>query len=73
MAIQLTKEAVKAVENDPDLFADVCKALSVKPGSLTVMLRRNGGRLTSYDIVVAISSRSGIQLDQVTEESPADE
>lgn len=69
MGIQLTKEAVKAVENDIDLFAEVCKLMKVLPSSLPVLLRRNARTLTSHNVVEAISIKTGIEANQLTEET----
>lgn len=57
-----------AVQNNPDLFAEVCKSLEVKPSSLTVMLRRNTRRLTTHDVIMRIAKKTGMRPSQIEEQ-----
>jgi hypothetical protein len=70
MAKQLTKDAREAIQNDPELFAQVCAELEVKPGSLISALNKNSRRLTEHGVVVLISKKIGIRPTELTEDAP---
>lgn len=61
----LTDDAYKAIEEDPQLFGDVCEALHVKPVSLPQMITRKSRRLTEYPVLRLIAKKQGTKPENL--------
>lgn len=68
------QEVLDKIKNDPDLFAEVAKAMDVKPVSLPQIIQRNGNNINQYHIVKLVATHLGEDPDTLIEEDtePAD-
>lgn len=63
------QEILDRIREDADLFADVAKALDIRPVSLPETLKRNGRSLNQYSIVTLVASRIGMAPEDVVEDA----
>lgn len=68
MQKQLKADILDRVKTDPDLFAQVSKALDVTPPSTVSTINRGSRRLTEYAVLEAISNYTGIEIAELTED-----
>lgn len=68
MPFRLNSATIELIRSTPQLYADVSTAMKVQPSSLEPLLRKNGKRLTEYDVLRAISSFCGKPHDELVEE-----
>lgn len=62
------QEVLDRIKDDADLFAEVAKALDIRPVSMPETLKRNGRSLNQYSIVTLVASRLGVAPEDVVEE-----
>jgi hypothetical protein len=65
---KLKQEVLEKIKTDPDLFAEVAKALNIKPASLPVTIDRNGSSINQYSIVKLVADYLGKTPDEILEE-----
>ena len=62
------QEVLNRMKADPDLFAALCKAMDVKPSSMTNTIDRNSGTLNQYNIVALVADHLGKNPEDLLEE-----
>lgn len=62
------QEVIEKIEQDAELFIQVCKALEIKPSSMPVTLKRNGKLLNQYHIVALVADHLGQEPSELIEE-----
>lgn len=65
---KLSNKTLEKIKSTPQLYADVATAMGVRPSSLEVLLRKNGKRLTEYQVLKVISDYTGKNPDELIEE-----
>ncbi len=73
MAKRFKQEVLDEIRSSPDLFADVAKAMDVKPTSLPSILDRNGNSLNQYEVVVLVAQSLNKNPEEILEEENSEE
>jgi hypothetical protein len=60
-------EILKKIKEDPDLFAEVAKALEIKPVSLPQLIDRRSPNLNQYSIVKLVADYLGVNPEDLME------
>lgn len=62
------KEVLEIMLTDTDLYAAIAKEKDVRPGSLTMTIKRNGGSINEYRIVKLVAEYLGRPMESLVEE-----
>lgn len=67
--MKLTDEIKEMIQQEPDLYGGVCKALGKAPASLPAILKRDDSRLLQINVLQIIREFTGLTDSEILEDS----